>query len=227
VTGDDALVAVETQFSEFAGRIWRWTEATSWVEATPGAGGGQPSGLQLRDVAWSSGQFVVVGGRSDLASLGPVVGTSMVSADGQDWQESTPTADLEGVYLVAVAPLPAGGYASLGWVNTRVPDDAVVPLAFTSPDGLTWTAIDDPFDGSGWRPEDLVVTDDGVVAFGSSGADTVAWFTTDGLSWTDAGTLPFTYQDAAALDGEVIAFTADFDTNQGWHLHRGTFGIAD
>ncbi|HET7520465.1 MAG TPA: hypothetical protein VFK61_02880, partial [Candidatus Limnocylindria bacterium] len=62
------------------------------------------------------------------------------------------------------------------------------------------------------------------LGFGAAGGETVVWTTLDGESWTDAGALPYTYQDAAALAEEVIVFTADFDGSSGWHLHRGTLG---
>ena len=223
-TGDGSLLAVETQYGEFAGRLWRWSEETSWVETTPGGGAGQPSGLQAYDVAWSEDRYVVVGTRGDPANLDQPHGASWVSADGQSWEESAPGAELEGVQLVAVAPLPAGGYAALGWDYARVADDAIVPLAFTSRDGVTWTRVADPFGAARWRPEDLVATDDGLLGFGAAGGETVVWTTLDGESWTDAGALPYTYQDAAALADEVIVFTADFDGSSGWHLHRGTLG---
>lgn len=222
--GDEALVAAEVQYAEFGGRIWRWTEATSWVDTTPGTGSGLPSGLQPNDVAWTEDGFVVVGTRGDSAYAEPPVGASWVSADGLTWQESAATPELEGVRLVAVAPLPAGGYLSLGYADGPIPDYAMVPLAFTSPDGSAWTAVENLFGESRWRPEDLVITDDGLIAFGSSDGNTVAWATNDGQSWTDAGALPFAYQDAAALDDEIIAFTVDYNRSTGWYIHRGTIG---
>ena len=221
---DQTLVAVEIQYAEFAGRIWSWTADTSWVETTPGAGSGELSGMQPNDVVRSAGQFVAVGARGDLESGGLSHGASWVSEDGQSWQES-PTADgLAGVRLVSVEALDGGGYASIGYEESPTVGEQVVPVAFTSTDGLDWTRIDGTFGDARWLPTDLVVTDAGVVAFGSSPDGTVVWTSPDGRTWTDAGVLEFEYQGAAALGDRIAVFTADFLGDAGWVLHLGRIG---
>src|SRR5918994_5625360 len=102
--GDPALVAVEIQYGEFSGRLWRWTEEASWVETTPGAGSDEPSGIEPNDVIWAEGRFVPVRARGEpILNRKPPIGASWSSEDGQTWQESTPVPELEGVRLTTVA----------------------------------------------------------------------------------------------------------------------------
>jgi hypothetical protein len=222
--GDPALVAVEIQYAEFAGRIWRWTEDTSWVEVTPGADGGEPSGIQPNDVIWTADRFVAVGQRGDPANAEPPVGASWVSADGESWEESPSSAALEGVRLTAVGPLTGGGYVALGYQESPTAGEQVVPLAFTSPDGLAWSAVDAPFADTRWIPHDLVQVDGGLVAFGGTGAGVIVWVTEDGMAWTGAGQFGTEYQAAAVLGSQLVALTADFESDAGWQIHRATVG---
>lgn len=220
--GDPALVAVELQYVEFGGRIWRWTEETSWIEITPGAASGELSGIEARDVVWSEDRFVVVGARGDRTDPNRYGGTSWVSADGATWEESTATGDLAGVRLETIESLPAGGYVAIGW--TGVAPLQVAPLAFTSTDGLSWSPVDGAFAESRWLPEDLVSVDGGLVAFGSASDRTVAWSTRDGLTWTDHGEIGASYMAAASLGDRLVAFTRDQAEGRGTEIHRATLG---
>jgi hypothetical protein len=219
--GDSALVAVEIQFGEFLGRLWRWTEDTSWVETTPGAGSGEPSGIQPNDVIWAEDRFVAVGTRGDPGYREPPVGASWVSEDGETWQESTPGPDFEGVRLTTVAPLAGGGFAALGYEEVPA-GEQVVPVAFTSPDGLSWTAVEAPFADSRFLPHDLVPVAGGLVAFGGTADGVLVWVTDDGRSWTGAGQFGVEYQAAAATGSQIAVITADVQSDVGWQIHRAT-----
>ena len=217
--GDAALVAVEIQYAEFGGRLWRWTEDTSWVETTPEAGSGELSGIQPNDVIWAEDRFVAVGTRGDPGYREPPVGASWVSEDGQTWQESTPAAELEGVRLQAVAPLAGGRFAALGYEESPTTGEQVVPVAFTSSDGLAWSAVEDPFGGSRFFPHDLVPVAGGLVAFGGTADGVVVWVTDDGRSWAGAGQFGVEFQAAAAMGDQMAVITADFQSDAGWQIH--------
>ena len=213
-TGDQTLVAVETQFATPAGRLWTWTESTSWVETTPGASGDSLSRIEPHDVVWSGDRFVAVGFRGDPEFREPPTATSWVSTDGRTWEESTPGDAERGLIFVAVAPLPAGGFAALGTEYPGPASDGTT-LAFTSPDGLTWTAAQEPLGAAGISNADLVVVPGGLVAFG----DRSTWTTRDGITWTDAGSLGGMFVTAAAMDDEIVVFTVDIDPSRG--IQRG------
>jgi hypothetical protein len=220
--GDSALVAVEIQFAEFLGRLWRWTEDTSWVETTPGAGSGEPSGIQPNDVIWAEDRFVAVGTRGDPGYREPPIGASWVSEDGQTWEESTPGPELEGVRLTTVAPLAGGGFAALGYEESPTTGEEAVPVAFTSSDGLAWSEVENPFGDAGFLPRDLVPVAGGLVAFGGTADGVVVWVTDDGRSWTGAGQFGVEYQAAAAMGDRMAVITADFQSDVGWQIHRAT-----
>jgi hypothetical protein len=220
--GDPALVAVEIQFAELAGRIWRWTEDASWVEVTPGVGSGELSGIQPNDVIWSEDRFVAVGTHGDPGDRAAAVGASWVSDDGETWQESAASTELEGVWLTAVAPLAGGGFAAVGYEESPTVGEQVAPVAFSSPDGLAWSAVDSAFVDTRWLPQDLVEVDGGLVALGASGEGVVVWVTDDGRAWTASRQFGVEYQAAAVLGDQLVVLTADFASDDGWQVHRAT-----
>ena len=123
---------------------------------------------------------------------------------------------MQGVRLSAVAPLPDGGFVAIG-SSAELDSTARTSVAFTSPDGLSWTAVPEPFPDSaiGFQA-DLVEVPGGLVAF--SGSD--VWATDDGFSWTSAGSLDAPFVAAAAMDDEIVVFTADFEPSV-WGIQRG------
>ena len=230
VVGDPALVAVEGRYSAFSGRIWRWTEDTSWVETTPGTAGTQdPSGVTTSDVIWADGRFVVVGSRGDPATGGSITGTSLMSTDGETWQESAPTPELADVDLLQVAPMPGGGFVALGVSDAANFGRDGGTVAFTSPDGLAWTPAEMPSLGPATRPEEIIVVDGGLVAVGTEGGHTtIVWSSTDGHVWTDAGRLDYAPLAAAASDDTFVVIGVDQSVGGGgYFIHRGTLGAAD
>ena len=226
VVGDPALVAVEGRYAQYTGRIWRWTEDSSWVETTPGtAGTEESSGMATEDVAWGAGRYVVVGSRGDPAAPGPIAGASWTSTDGETWEESAPAAELEDVVLLEVASTPGGGFVALGVDDAANSGTADRPVSFTSPDGLSWTAVETPAVGEFTRPHEVIPVEGGLVALLSEGAHTtVVWTSADGSTWTDAGRFESSPIAAASLDDTIIVIGADFeaDSDGGYVLHRGT-----
>lgn len=222
--GEPALVAIEHQFAQFAGRIWRWTETTSWVETTPGAGSGEGSGLHLQDIVWADGRFVIVGMRGNFDLARPITATSLISTDGETWQEAPPNSEFEDVQLLEVAPMPGGGFITLGTDDAANGGTNGELVAFTSPDGLTWTAADPPA-GRGTIPIEILPIEGGLVAIGRDAYPaTLVWTSADGLSWTDAGRLDRAPIAAAALGDKIVVFAADFTGGIGYVIHRGTIG---
>ena len=203
--GESALVAVESQFAVYAGRFWAWTEATSWIETTPGADG-QPSGLQLSDVIWSQGRFVAVGERSASGGLDDHRGTSLVSTDGLTWKESAHDPAMEGVALSQVASLPDGGFVALGIRNPPPGSPGGAIVAMTSPDGLVWTVRPDAFDYA--NSVSLIEIESGVFAF----MDHAVWTTNDGIHWTQAGFMDRPFSGAAVMGDDIVVFTVDVET---------------
>ena len=174
--------------------------------------------LGAAQTLWSDDRFVAVGARGDPEFLEPSTATSWVSADGRTWEESVPGDAERGIVFVAVAPLPAGGFAALGSVQMpESPADATL-LPFTSPDGLAWTAGPEAL-GAAVGSADLVVVSDGLLALG--GVDT--WTTRDGITWTDTGSLDGGFLTAAAMDDKIVVFTVDRE-NSTWSIQRGVIG---
>lgn len=222
--GDPALVAIEGGYSGYSGRIWRWTEETSWIEATPGtAGTDQPSGIQFEDVLWAEGRFVAVGSRGDPLGAGPVTATSWTSSDGETWEESMPVAELADALLLQVAARPGGGFVALGLDDGARYGVNGDPVAFTSPDGLAWTPAEAPSAEPVARPVEILSVDGGLVAIGSR-ADTVIWTSADGLSWVDAGGFDRYFFAAAARDDEVVFITGDPSGVGARSVHLGVVG---
>ena len=77
-----------------------------------------------------------------------------------------------------------GGFVAVGVEGTaQVPTSAV---AWTSPDGLTWTRVDDPAFADGVAVAVVVAPFGGLVAVGSDvdRREAVAWTSADGGRWT-------------------------------------------
>lgn len=220
--GDPALVAIELRFGAFSGRLWRWTEETSWIEVTPGtADTDQQSGIQFQDVVWADGRFVVVGTRGDSAGAGPVTGTSWTSIDGETWEESTPTPEFAEVALAQVAAMPGGEFVALGFDSANSGSNGG-PVAFTSPDGLAWTPSEAPSAESNTGPTEIIAVDGGLVAFGSDTTGTLVWSSADGQSWTDAGRLDHGFVAAAARGDQLVVLTVDHASGAAHAIHLGT-----
>jgi hypothetical protein len=127
--------------------------------------------------------------------------TTLTSPDGRAWQEHPLELSLgEMETHLAVRPgvlLAAGG---LSRVRT--------PLAWTSPDGHIWTAIDPPDGATLLTAITYDDANDEFVVAGSTADGLAIWFTDDGTTWSE----PVTLSDGegkisslAALDGVILA----------------------
>lgn len=226
--GDPALVAIELQYRARAGRVWRWTPETSWVEVTPASNTANAfaSGIEANDLVWADGRYLLVGLRGDPEAAGGGGGASWMSTDGETWEASTPQAVLDDVRLTHVAPMPDGGFLALGQSDYANFGREGVAVAFTSPDGLHWTAVDAPAAEPSAGPVELLVVDGGFVALTTSGSEVTTWISAaDGQSWTESATLEHEFRTAAADGEHVLVFTADYREGPAeFFLNRGTLG---
>ena len=173
---------------------------------------------------------VVAGERGFVAggSVGPELfdrhARFWTSTDGADWQ-SVPDdeAAFENAEVRAVTRFD-DGYVAVGVVGTaQAPTDAV---AWTSPDGATWTRIDDPAFAGGVAVAVSQAPFGGLVAVGSDVGrhEAVAWTSPDGRTWTRAPTEAsrqhsggFIWMTDVVAIGDAVIGVGDY---QG--LQRGT-----
>ena len=134
------------------------------------------------DVASLDGRIVLVGMRS---KNDPDGGTQSYPAiwwsdDGTNWTAAelpSSVAESENARLFDLTTW-AGGFIAVGDDNK--------PLAVTSPDGRTWTPVQDPSLGGG-RMQRIGATTSGLVAFGATDNETgVIWTSADGKDWLRA-----------------------------------------
>lgn len=108
------------------------------------------------------------------------------SADGIDW---VPVADDPVAFANAevrgIAPFD-GGFVAVGVVGTM--QDPTGAVAWISPDGVTWTRVDDPSFDAGEAVSVAPASWGGLVAVGSTvdRRAAVAWTSPDGQTWTRA-----------------------------------------
>ena len=225
VVGKPTLVAIESGYSAFAGRIWSWTESTSWVNVTPAPPDGDRPGILPADVVWDGERYVAVGVRGHPTGASPMSGASWASTDGTAWQGSPDISELAEVELLQVAPMPGGGYLALGIDDAANFSREGQTVAFTSSDGLAWTPVTAPPVDQPVHARELLVVEGGLVFVGSDGRGTTTISTSaDGLTWTDPQQLDFTPAAAAARGDQVLLFAVDDIGGGGYYLHRGTLG---
>jgi hypothetical protein len=189
-------------------RLWSSTDGAHWTEIdSPSWRALWTAGLpQLIQVASGPGGMVAIG--TDLGSHRSIVAHSV---DGHTWKRVDLPAS--GVPTVRDVAAYAGGFVAVGR-DGKLDEDAgpthpaIVPgvgrpAAWTSPDGVTWTAA--KVEGSrvqGGGLTRVLVGADGLFAIGndtandyypdadySQGHSLTAWASADGTSWKIAGTL--------------------------------------
>jgi hypothetical protein len=182
------------------------------------------------DVASSGGRLVAVG-RSDNAAA------AWTSTDGTAW---TPVASTEGAFdsahntsITAVAAY-QDGFVAVGQetlieladpLESGYADDEYSrAVVWTSPDGLTWTRIEDPtFGGLGFTGMwDVATNGTTLVAVGRTALSETrvvpkAWYSEDGRFWQSAlidDSSEFAFMTAVSSDGEFY-WAAGSDLSEG------------
>jgi hypothetical protein len=157
---------------------WRSQDGLTWTAdpATDVFAGGRIWGVAVRD-----GMVVAVGTGGD-PNYGPAAAWSWTTATG--WRRARIGPDASGA-MRAVTAGPAGFVA----VGLDGADNGA--LAWTSPDGITWTAVPDQpslhYYSLPMRMQAVLATPDGFVAGGwrsdAGKGSSVTWTSADGVSW--------------------------------------------
>ncbi len=199
---------------------WLWTPEASWTET--GLASSPESRLTILDASWSDNGFIAVGVRAEGEpstdpQTWPTSAASWVSIDGKNWQAAPSSSGLEMAIMWAVTPMPAGGYVAVGCAECSVghPGGAGFgpPAAWTSPDGVNWTQVPLPSQGDG-EALGVVAVDNGFVAAGVVGDDTLTWTSDDGTTWRAGTTLAGRFQPktlAASEEAVVLVVSRGMD----------------
>jgi hypothetical protein len=182
---------------------WTSVDGVAWDRhAVPVQGG---NGVAERMTA------VVAGERGYLAggSVGPELldrgARFWTSADGIDWQ---PVPDDPAAFAnaeVRAITTFGDGFVAVGVVGTAQEQSGAV--AWTSPDGVTWTRVDDPSFADGLAVAVVAAPSGGLVAVGSDldRREAVAWTSPDGRRWTRAPSEPSREQAGYVWMTDVVA----------------------
>ena len=183
--GGPGLVAVGT--TARAGAVWTLASGGEWepVESVPELED-EDAFVTLLDVAAAPFGIVAVGitGRQATDTFSSVVWLS--TDDGASWTEGQQLEGAEIVALVAGGP----GMVAVGQVTSATERPAGVSI-WTTADGVAWTEIQWTDELGRASMNDVVATESGFVAVGSTRDDPNhfplnggAWTSPDGASWT-------------------------------------------
>lgn len=158
--------------------VWRSDDGLAWRSDD---GGGTFAGGRIWGVAGRGGTLVAVGANGD-PTYGPAAAWRWTQASG--WQRATILPGTLGVMLAVTAT--SAGFVAVGQNGAN--DGA---LAWTSPDGLTWTAVPSQpsldYYSLPLRMQSVVVGPSGIVAGGwrsdAGKGSAVTWTSTDGVTW--------------------------------------------
>jgi hypothetical protein len=217
-------------FGQSAGGAWLWTPQSSW--SATGLASSPGSSITILDLAWNDTGFIAVGlsaqGDPSTDSLEwPTVATSWVSIDGKTWQQAPPSSSLDQAIIWAVSPMPASGYIAVGCAECSLshPGGAGFgdPAAWTSLDGINWTGLPLPSDRKG-EALGVVPVENGFLALGVAGADTLTWTSGDGTTWRAGPTLVGRFQPKtlAARDDTVVFVLSRGLDEQGFRIEDET-----
>jgi hypothetical protein len=200
---------------EHEGRIWLSADGLVWDDVTPG---GQLTNVDLSEVyARTDGTLVAIGGVSQVVSGGTEVSSlgAWESADGETWQSIPPPVsglqlniEVGGVGYIALAYPSLDSTAPTLWLSSdgasfdqvnQLPDavfdvDAgdqgfvVVSQAYivASGDGLQWVPASNP---PGGAASPAALGGDWITTTWVFGQPATSWFSADGLSWGQSGTI--------------------------------------
>ncbi|MBI2782347.1 MAG: hypothetical protein HYX55_11210 [Chloroflexi bacterium] len=182
VGGDGTVVAVGRSGREPI--AWTTKDGIDWQRHTVAILGGDGTAERMTAVVGGPSGFVAGG------SVGPELFERHArfwrSADGIDW---TPVADdrvaFANAEVRAITRL-GNGFVAVGVVGTAQEHTGAV--AWTSPDGATWTRVDDHALDGGEAVAVAPAPWGGVIAVGATVGrqNAAAWISPDGRSWTRA-----------------------------------------
>ena len=167
---------------------WTTRDGTAWERHEVSILGTDGTAERMTAVAFGGGRFVAGG------SVGPELADRRArfwsSTDGVSWQPAPDdAAAFANAEVRAITPF-EGGFVAVGIVgDAQVQTDAV---AWTSPNGLTWTRIESPAFGGGRAVSVVAAPGGGLVAVGTTSErrEAVAWTSRDGTTWTKSPTEP-------------------------------------
>lgn len=189
--GDGLLAAGSVGQGEEADAVlWRSSDGDRWTQVAPPEMGGRHEQWAF-DMAVGDRGAVVVGGERAWGEVRPRV---WHSADGEQWQAvdggSEGPFSQSGQESISAVTAYGEGFVAVGWERSGGEQNG---LAWYSPDGVSWEAVDASSLGGDGRQALLSVTatDDVVVAGGytvnsnGQGRPTV-WRSSDGREWGSA-----------------------------------------
>lgn len=167
--------------------IWHSTDGLNWSATPDGASlhGRDGAFITMAAVVPAGDGWLAVGGEQLMCAPGPCLVRAVVwaSPDGLQWTRRADTAALQDAEMTGVVRTQAG-YVAVGdaAVDPSLPDSAIRPAIWTSPDGRTWTRSDRLPVVTAAKDADVVldsvaVTGSRVVAVGHG---------TQGNGWVDA-----------------------------------------
>jgi len=181
-------VGVDSSGPDADAAVWVSADGETWSRVeSPALGGAHAQGLE--DLAIGPVGIVAVGWDS---SAGDIDASAWFSTDGIVWEKVGGAAFIhEGHEEVHTVLATDTGFVAAGFAVVGREADAAV---WTSPNGRTWTRLDDPALGGGGtqRISSLMAGPDGIVAggtnflpdeFGLYNLDARVWVSADGSSW--------------------------------------------
>ncbi|MEX2010978.1 MAG: hypothetical protein WEF51_01940 [Chloroflexota bacterium] len=235
--GPAGLVAIGYPYDGRGPGIWHSTDGQTWerVQVDFGSSALEMSTYRLAAVAAGPGGYVIGGYVVDStvpndAATYPARAAAWTSPDGVTWTRAADNADMDvglcidtgedpgcgGMRAVAAT---ANGFVAVG--HRRTAADAIVPAAWTSPDGLTWVRSDAGLDFAGTLLA-VAVGAPGIVATGS-GFDALS---RDGVSWTFVpASGPPSNDSRLASDGGVVLGVGWNNVNATFQAWRTTDGL--
>lgn len=195
--------------------FWRSADGSTWTPVTSPVPEVMTGDTVIAMAAGPAG-LLAIGAKGSMCCGNPQGLAVMArSSDGRSWQRVALPSAFERAYLRAVAVY-ASGFVVVGRVGEPDGSNGVPgsgrPAAWTSPDGLTWTAAQvDGAEATGAGLNKVIVGADGLFAVGRQLVTWTAvgpqgplsgWASTDGRTWRLLGELGTALPDATAVAGD-------------------------
>jgi len=183
---------------------------------------GLPQVIYVQAIERGPAGYLLVGGQG--ADTNP---TLWLSEDGLAWELVHEFDQTEQWVQIHDADGGEEGYVVLG--RRIEPDNSYRRFAFASADGRTWFSRDQPFgaDNQAYVAEASVSSlgPDWVATLGQPDAPTAVWFSTDGLGWSEVGSVDAPANTSTAEFHEVAGALV-FSPGSGLRgLPEGTAGV--